>query len=214
MSVMNWDTLTADKDTDGSIRRWLNTSTLDPTETIADAENWLSQRLRVRRMWRRDIVPLVEGASEIDLRTDVPLFLDPISVRVQGSGRLVYVPEDTIDDWRGETRDGELSAAEPCAFTIIGTDMLFDTEADTDYALIVTYYQRPPSLSEAIQTNLYTEHFRVLFKAVMMGIGYTFLKDETRASPYFESAEIHVLKAMQTDDLIRRGQEYDVRVSY
>jgi hypothetical protein len=209
---MDFDTLTAAKTTNGSIARWLNTSEVDAEEIIGETEDWLAQRLRVRRMQERTTTSLSEGESELDLASSIPDFLDPLGIRIQGQGMwLRFVAEDMIDDLRGENEDGELSETTPSAFTIIGNTIYFDVTADDDYTLIVVYYARPPALSDSQQTNLYTEQYRPLFKAAAMGFGYVFLKDEARASQMFQSAESHIAKCLETDDLVRRGQVIDVR---
>lgn len=210
---MDFDTLTAAKTVNGSIARWLNTAEVDAEEIVAETEDWLSQRLRVRRMQERTTVTLLTGESQLELSSSIPDFLDPMGIRVQGEGTwLRYVAEDAIDDLRQEDEDGALSETTPSAFTIIGNTVYFDVEADEDYTLIVLYYARPPALSASQQTNLYTEQYRPLFKAAAMGFGYVFLKDEARASQMFQSAEGHIAKCLETDDLVRRGQVFDVRV--
>lgn len=212
---MSWNTLTAAKTESGAIKRWVSNNEVDSEELVGESENWLAQRMRVRGMERytTDVV-LGEGDSEIDLVSELSDFLDPVTVRIQGQCRLRFVSEEEIFPIRGEDEEGNLSSSTPSAYTIINNTMLFDVEADQDYTLIIVYYAKPTELAADNQTNLYTEKYRVLFKAVAMGFAYVFLKDETRATQMFASAEGHLASLMETDDLVRRGQEYLVEVNY
>jgi hypothetical protein len=215
MAAMTWGALTAAKSQNGSIQRWVNNDTVDPEEIIAEAENWLAATLRVNRgMKTRATLTLAEGDSSIDLSTTdgTTRFLDPINLHLQGFGKLSYQHEDTLDDFRAAETDGTLMTGPPTLYTIIDRTIYFDTEADTTYSMVLTFFDEPAALSASNTTNLYTTRFRALFKTVCMGFCYIFLKDENRATGLFNTALSYIAKLHETDDLVRRGQEYDVEV--
>jgi hypothetical protein len=210
--AMDWTTLTGAKTVAGSVASWVNSDKVPSADVVADAENWLAQKLRTRRMEARADVTLLTGDSDLDLTSDLPGFLDPVNVYIRGYGMIESIPEDDIDRVRDADVDGTLQADTPAYYAVVGDRMIFDTKADQDYVLSVTYFKEPDALSDSTATNLYTTRYRVLFKAVAMGFAYVFLKDETRAAALFQSALSHIQTLEETDDLVRRGQIYDVRV--
>jgi hypothetical protein len=207
-----WTVLTSDKDTDGSIKRWCNLSTLDPEEIIAEAETWLAQRMRVRKMQARTQIGLVDGDSSYAL-TDGLRFLDPITFHLQGYGELLYIHETELDRVRAVDDDGTLPEGPPTYVALIGDTLYFDSECDDSYTINLTYYAAPAALSASQETNLWTTNFRALFKKVLMAHAYIFDKDHDAAAPLLESAALDIAQANVTDDLARRGQAYDVQVS-
>lgn len=211
--AMDWATLTGAKGVTGSIRSWVNSDKVPSEDVIADAENWLGQKLRTLRMETRTTVTLIAGSNLINLISDVSRFLDPVSVFVVGYGEIRSIPEDDLDRVRDAAPDGILQPGQPSYYAVVGDNMYFDTAADQNYVLAITFYQEPEALSALTQTNLYTTRYRVLFKAVCMAFSYVFLKDESRASVMFQSSMSHIQELEETDDLRRRGQIFDVRVA-
>jgi hypothetical protein len=208
---VDFTTLTGAKTAAGSIRRWINYDEADSDHIIAQSENWLAQKLRVRRMVAKATdLTLASGASTIDLSTELPYFLDAIRLHIQGYGKVTFVHEDDMDMLRGEDTDGDISTGVPSYWTVVGETIYFDTEADQEYTIYLTYYKKPTPLSADNTTNIYTQHYSALFQMVCMGWAYVeALKDDARATSMFTSAEAHIATLLGTDDLSRRAQEYD-----
>lgn len=211
MTDMTWTVLTSDKDTAGSIKRWVNDNTIDPEEIIAEAESWLCQRMRVRRMQvRMDDLALLTGESSINLAIDVPDFLDPVNLWLTGDSRpLSYQHEDKLEAFRQVDSAGVLGIAAPTIYTIIGETLYFDAASDADYLMIFVYYGQPIVLSASNQTNIFTTKYRPMFKKVLMGQAYLFMKDEQRGGAMLASAGEDIQQINVFDDMFRRTQEYD-----
>lgn len=210
---MNFTTLTSTKSTTGSIPYWLNFDNIDATGVLRDAENWINQHLRVRRMQARATLTLSDGENSIDLSSDVPSFLDPIRLYAQGYGEICLTHEGELDYLRATDTDGDLAEDLPTYWVLIGETIYFDTEADQDYTLFLTYYSKPTALSASNETNLYTDTYPALLRAVCMGFGYLEAKDENRAGALFDSARRYMAQIAVNDDLARRSAVYNVEVS-
>lgn len=206
MAACTWTTLTGAASAAGSIKRWVTDDSLDPEEIIAEAEEWLRDRLRLNRgMKTRASVALAEGDSSIDLSTLDRGWLDPIQVWVDGYGEIDNTPDFDLDMLRAADSDGTLADGLPTFYTVIDQTMYFDTQADQDYSLHLTYYGEVPALSSTNLTNLWVERYRRLFKYVAMAHAYLFLKDETRAATCLTAAEKEVARIESDDDLGLRG---------
>lgn len=210
---MTWTVLTGAKTAAGSIRWLINYGEIDPESVLRDSENWIAQHLRVRRMRARAALTLSTGASSIDLETEVPLFLDPIRLWMQGYGKLTFIHEDEIDEARAADTDGALNDGCPTQWTISGSSLLLDTEADQSYQLVLSHYAKPEALSASNETNLYTETYPALLRAVATAYAYIEAKDEARATALFSHARAFIEQIAINDDLSRRGQEIEIEVT-
>lgn len=206
MAACTWTTLTGPLSAAGSVQRWVLNDSVDPEEIIAEAEDWLKDRLRVRFMMVRAPVTLAQGASAIDLSTEAADWLDPIEVWANGYGEIRNIPDFDLNKRRAVDTDGTLNIGTPTYYTVIGSTMYFDAAADQSYSLVLSYYGQVPALSSTNLTNLFTERYRSLFKKAVMGHAYIFLKDEDRAGKLLTAADQQASKIEETDDLMRRGQ--------
>ena len=217
MALMDWNTLTASKAVNGSIQRWLNYDKVDPEEVIAEAEDWMAINLRTLHMEERVRITLPIGADKLDFPTYLPRFLSPISVLLLGHGYLRYRAFDDFDHIRLPHDDGRLDEGEPNLFAISGAAggyMMFDVAADNNYELLVNYYQRPLPLSVDNQTNIYTEHYRKLFKEVLLACAYQSPKDSAQENDHLGKAMGFIQQLKINDDLKLHAQEHLVRVSH
>lgn len=208
MAACTWTTLTGAVSAAGSIQRWVNNASIDAEEIIAETEGWLKDRLRVRFMQERIPLLLASAASSFDLSAVASDFLDPIELWAEGYGEIKYIPEDELNRRRMADTDGSLTECMPAYYALIKQTLYFDSQADQDYDLWLTYYAEVPALSATNLSNLYVERYRSLFKKAAMGHAYIFLKDETRAAAMLQAADQHVSMIEETDELVRRGQVY------
>lgn len=198
--AMTWAELTAGKDSTGSIASWVNSDKIPAADVIADSENYLNRHLRVRRLHKRANITLTTGADQIALiDAGVTDFLDHVRLYRRGYGELVWVPEAQIDPLREEAVGGAVADTGAVYFTIINDTILFDRGSAAGDTLVLTYFAEPPALSASQTTNLYTTEFRGLFKDVLMGHGYLFLKDETRTAAMLELAAAKMKRLTDVD---------------
>lgn len=209
MGTCDYNTLIANKGTDGSIKRWVNSATPDAEEIVRRTQMWFENRVRLRKMMRGpEVIALAEGDSTIDLSNLEFRFLDPVDIYISGYGRVHPIPPEDLNAKRQiDTDTGEPFEGLPTLCTIINETMLFDTKADQAYSALLMYYGPPDRLSSTIQTNLWTDEFELEFEAVATGLAYKFLKDEKRTIDCLGMAETMLLKRERDDDLYLRGVE-------
>lgn len=232
MADMTWSALTADRGENGSIKRWVSDTSLDPEEIIAEAEDWLNKRVRVRLMRRRNTFLLPGGYSLVTLTSeeeeddggissgdgsDTPAslvtlpvrFLDPINLRILGpiTANLDLIAEEEFGERRPVDPITLLPfVGTPAYYAILNNNLYLDMKTDQDYTFELLYYGRPLALSETQTTSMYTKAYRSLFKDVCMARAYLFLKDEGRAKVLLASAEEAIQQINMSDDLSRRGE--------
>ena len=199
MAAMTYTTLTGDKTATDSIKRWVNNSLIDADSVISEAESWLNENLRSRRMLKRATVSISSTESSYDLSTNVTDFLEALKLYRNGYGALAFVSEDEIDNVRAASSASVLTSAGPKYYTVIDSTILLDTQADQAYTLALTYYAAPTPLSGSVATNLYTTDFRVLFKEVCMAFAYLFMKDEPSYQARLASARAMIEKIREAD---------------
>lgn len=218
MAAMTWTTLTGDKNTAGSIRRWINWDKIDPEEIIAEGEDWMALFLRTSLMQKRvdtaDALVLAEGDSSIDLAAELDDFLDPLMFFLVGYGRLSYVAQDEFDTMRWPDADDlSLNSGTPSRFGIVGRTMYFDVAADQEYKIIGQYYGKPTPLSADNQTSIYTTDYRLIFKNALLGSAYQLPKDAAMQDAHYKKALGMISQQKVMDDLMLRAQQQYNRVS-
>lgn len=159
---MDYSTLIADKDTDGSIRQWVNYGLAPATAILADAEAWIYERLRVREMRVEATVSIAAGDDEIALPAR---FLDPIDLLLDGDAEpLEYKHESLLRRLRDS--DGNLYSGAVSAYTIVGEAMKFDVESDAARTGVLWFYQSPAPLAADNETNFVTTRYPRLLRVV------------------------------------------------
>lgn len=73
--AMSYTSLIADKNTSGSIKRWINWAVVDVEAVVEEAQALIYQIMRVREMRDETDLPMLEGDAEVALPSN---FLDPI----------------------------------------------------------------------------------------------------------------------------------------
>ena len=202
--AITYTTLVGAKTTDGSIRQWVNDSTIPAESILTEAEAWIYERLRVREM--------IAVASPFTFAVDTASaalpsdFLDPIQLLPFGWGgaELLYVHERLLNASRDD--DGNLFSGTPSRWTIIGTDAHVDCLCDSDFSGALMYYACPAALSADNATNFLTLRYPTLLRTVCTAFAFSFKKDDARKQIELALAEKALGDAMRTNDLYRNGQ--------
>src|SRR5436190_430079 len=125
---MDFTSLTADKSTSGSIRRWVNHADVDADAVLEDAQALIFQTLRVREM--RTVFPDLTMAIADSSKALPAGFLDPIRlVDKTNNIRLHLKTEEWLEDRRSYDA-GSLATGTPGFFAIYGEAFQFDQAYD------------------------------------------------------------------------------------
>lgn len=202
--AQSYSQLVGDKDTAGSIKSWVNDSTIPAGEILSEAEAWIYQRLRVREMQEVNAAfAFAASASSASLPTG---FLDHIEFVPDGWGiPLRYVSE--VNFFAGaKDETGAMNTGDPSKWTVIGTTAYVDVACTSTFSGTLTYYKTPTALSLSNETNFLTTRYPTLVRRACMAFAFEFKKDVTRKQLEITLAEQALALAASTNDLYRRGQ--------
>lgn len=202
---MDFNTLTADKATLGSLQNYVNRSDIPVTDILTEAQAYIYERLRVREMMT--IVPIVISASSNTAAVPAD-FLDPIQLVPYGQTgqikELPYVHETAIATSRDAS--GNLILGTPSRWTVSGTNIVVDVAASAPFGTELSYFARPIALSGSNTTNFLTLRFPSLLRHACMGFAYEQMKDADRATEHLTIAEKLIGDANTTSNQWRRNQ--------
>lgn len=158
---MDYTTLVADKDTEGSIKYLVNYAAVPSELILTNAQALIFSFLRVREMRLRD----TDSFSEGDTSDGLPArCLEVNSVQLTGDNqqRLTILPPDDFEDTLNYEADSDpptLEEGTPSRCTITGTQLLIDVTADDTYNYSIWYYGYPEPLSTTSPTNFLTDRY-------------------------------------------------------
>lgn len=191
--TITYSVLVGDKNTDGSIKQWVNNS-LIPSAIILDlAEQYIYQSLRIREM-----VTLATGTIAADAETiNLPeRYRTPLSLWISGAekGQIKHRLKEDVEAARPYDGDGNLVAERPKLFFADATAIRFQSKSDKEYPYRFWHYAALAPLSDSNQTNALTEKYAdVLYAAC-----------EFRANWWLRKAD-QVGSQQMTDAIIRRA---------
>lgn len=137
MAINNYSTLQT------AVANWLDRSDLTSRipEFITLAESRIARKLRVRAMETRSTANTVAGTQYYNLPTN---FLEARNVQLNTNPitTLVYRTPEQLDEEYPYT-----TAGQPCAFTIIGTQMQLRPVPNGVYQIEYTYFKRFTALA-------------------------------------------------------------------
>jgi hypothetical protein len=200
---MDFTSLTADKTTSGSIRRWVNHADVDSEAVLEDAQALIFQTLRVREM-RSEFTDLVMaiGDSSKALPTG---FLDPI--------RLVDKTNDIklrlrTEEWMEDSRayeSGALITGTPYNFAIYGEAFQFDQAYAAAATLRLVGFKAPTVLSLAVPTNFLTTRYPHVLRSACLARAFSYRNSDERADKELTLLAAYIAKANSESDLTYRG---------
>lgn len=213
--VVNYLDLIADRDTEGSIKYWVNHNLIPSAQIVAEAEQWIYQRLRVRQMLTTDT-----GTYGNSDNGTVAL---PSDYRAQnllhftGVNRLfpTFVPDiGEIHSKFVYDGDGNRTTGSPAFWGTDATDMVFDIFASTDitYNYTLLYYRNMPALSSTNLTNFLTDRYPALLRKTCMYKAYEFQEDDRRAVVYEAKAEKEIFETEKEKDLEYMGSNMQANI--
>lgn len=176
---MNYTTLTGLKTVEGSIKNWVNDSTIPADVVLTEAEQFIFTKLRVREQKVLYSGTVAAGETALSLATVAPRFLEAISFRRAGdaAGRIYIRDVQYFEERLPTDTDGTLFAGVPTECTIDASQIKFNCETDATYYLRLWYYERPVPLAEGNLTNFITDIHPRMLRHACLSAAYDFKKD-------------------------------------
>jgi hypothetical protein len=199
---MDFTSLTADKSTSGSIRRWVNHAEVDSDAILEDAQALIFQTLRIREMRAESTLALAAGNASKALPAG---FLDPIAL-YDVTNNLKLRPRS--EQWLGDARQyegGTLIAGTPRNFTIFGEAFQFETAYDAAATLRLLSFNAPALLSGGNRTNFLTTRYPHILRAACLARAFAYRNNDERADKELTLLAAYIGKANAEADLTYRG---------
>jgi hypothetical protein len=176
---MNYVSLTAPKNTPGSLADFLNNSTLTASAPfiIQEAESEIYRRLRHWRMLTPPVTgTLTVGNDFIPIPADC---LEPDIFMLTGTQQswLDQKPiQEVMRRWSYDDA-GVRTQQQPVIYSFNQTNLVFDSVADQAYPYALVYYQQPAALSASNPTNFLTDVYPRMLRCAMMMQATEWAKD-------------------------------------
>lgn len=212
---MDYDTLIADRETEGSIKNWVNYALIPSSQIVLEAEQWIYQRLRVRQMIH-EATGTFENSDNglISLPSD---YRGPILLHFTGTNRLYPKFNPDIGDVRAHFSydgSGNRVTGPPQMWAADDTNIVFDTYAPsgTTYNYELVYFRELTALSSSNLTNFLTTRYPGLFRKVCMMLAYEFQEDDKRAVVYENKAMREIFETEKEKDLEFMGVDMQANI--
>jgi hypothetical protein len=209
---MDYTELVADRDTDGSIKNWLNNSSIPSTTVLGEAEDWIFRRLRVR-----DMLALDEGTmSTSNAFVAVPAgFLASRSFYYSGTDKaeLSHTTLTDIEAARTYDAGGTLATGKPLQFWVDGTNAYFQVTPDQAYAYRWWHYAQPTALGASNTSNFLTTKHPRLVRCACLAFANEFIKQDSDKMYWLKLAEGEIEAIHREDDEVRWDLDVSVVVT-
>lgn len=208
--AMTFTSLTADKITAGSIRRWVNYAPLDVEQVLEEAQALIYQTLRVREM-RTEFPPLTLAPGEFSVSLP-ERFLDPVSLQNTTHNLTIDLTDETSISRRRIFEDGGLIRSIPRYYAIFGEAMQFDCAADEGMTLSLIGFQRPEYLSADNPSNFLTDRYPNLLRVACLTQAYDFMSNTAKYQSNLSLLSGLIASIAAQDDLSLRGGVFETRI--
>lgn len=214
--AIDYTTLVGDKDQQGSIKNWLNNSTIPSTTILVEAEQWIYQRLRIRQMVQSGTGTFSNSDNGVlTLSSVASTYRAPIyfELKDQSDDARVFptFTPDIAEVYRAFSYDGSgnRQTGAPSLWGTNATQIVFDTYAasGTTYDYTLLYYGSLTPLGPSNTTNILTTRYPKLLRMVYMYLGYEFQEDDARANMYLQKAMSEIMEAEKEKDLEYMGAD-------
>ena len=216
---MDFQTLIAPKTTPGSIAFWVNYQPFvsEAAEIVKQAQDEIFTRLRAREMRKGLSFSVAQGLAFAPLPTD---YLDAVSLFNPYGCEVKRTSDDRLLARRTTDSTGALIQSVPTRYGVFDQAFQFDCAANGTLAFTGLYYgatyigpavaatTTTPAAAE-VDTNILTQRYSHLFRAMLLKHAYAFRKDWQAAALYEAQAEKNFILVEANDDLSYRGLDDD-----
>jgi hypothetical protein len=210
---MSYTVLVAAKSTDGSIKNFANSDTVPSTIILAEAEQWIARRLRVRQMLTATSGTMTASATAIDLPSD---YVWPRRFAITGvnQGLIKKQTLETVEGAFSYDGSGNRVLGKPGMYYADATQAVFDQMADQAYPYRLNYFRQLPALSTATTTNFLTQRAPRLLRAACLWAANDFLKNAEERAYWAKVAMDEIAELNIESDMEEfRGADESLEVS-
>lgn len=205
--TLTYSILTGTRQTDGSIKNWVNNGLVPATTILTEAEAEIYKRLRVRQMLIRTTGTLALAASSISLPSDYRSLFSFMFTGVDKDTlrkRLIWQIEEM---WQYDS-DGNRIQEKPRFYAASESDIEFDTEADQAYLYQFRYYGAGAALAELTnETNFLTSTYPTMLRYACLYRAFEHLRNTKERTYYKTLMESEIFTANQESDLELMGAD-------
>lgn len=208
--AMSFTTLTADKTTAGSIKRWVNYAELDVEQVLEEAQALIYQTLRVREM-KSDFTDLTLAAGEY-YKALPDGWLDPIALQDKTNNvPFGLTLEENIEANRFY-ESGSLIRGMPQWYGIYGEKFQFELAAESETIIGVVGYKKPALLAGGNLTNFLTNRYPHLLRTACLVQAADFMSNDAKYQRHLSMLSALIEKTNAESDLSYRGVQLEVSV--
>lgn len=181
--AMSYTTLTADKDTVGSIKYFVRHSLVPSSDILESAQAEIYSKLRVREMMTRLPGTIALAESTITLPTDC---IHPMGLYLTGvySGKVDLIDYDLFERTVSEDESLALYEGCPSRCTFDDTTIYLDVKADQAYTYRLWYMKTPANLSGANETNFLTLRYKNVLEMMCKAFAFEHMEKTELAARY------------------------------
>lgn len=210
--MANYTTLVADRDTDGSIKNWINKSTIPSTTVLEEAESWIYRRLRVRDMLSVDTSnTIASGEDTLALPTGY-LGIRVFMLTSPSRRMLRSTTEAEVETLRPYSSAGVVQSSVPGAFYADGSNFHFNCKADRAYTTRLVIYKQPTALSGSNLTNFLTSRYPRLLRCACLAFASEFLKNTKTMNDWLAKAQAEIDEINIENDMAAGDMQADAYV--
>lgn len=210
---MDYTTLIGAKTVSGSIKNWLNNSLVPSDVVIAEAEQWIYRRLRVRQMLASTTGTLSTGTGSLALPSD---YITARQFLITGTGYAELTPKTLEELRRAYTYDGAGARVnqKPTQFSVDADNIQFDSPPDAAYPYDLLYYRGLPALSTSTgsDTNFLTNKAPYLLRSAILMMANDFLKDDQEKVYWESKAEKEIERLNVENEIGMKNADMTVQV--
>lgn len=173
---MDYATLIAPKSTPGSVAQWANSNAIPSSEIVVDAESWVYERLRVTEMLETITTLTFTTGSNAIARPANFCGLRTMWITGDAKQKLTLTTPDKVLERTGY-ENGQIVQAKPSVFYVDKENFIFNTRSDAAYATWLVQFGRQAALSGGNLTNFLTVKYSRMFRLVLRGIAFEWMKD-------------------------------------
>lgn len=207
---MSYTGLTADKDTEGSIKYFVRHSIVPSASILESAQGLIYSLLRVREMKVLATGTIAQTAYTLP----VPInFMEPVTFWLAGStkNRVRILDEDHFETRVARDVNDVPYSGTPSECTCDATKFYFNASADINYLYRLWYMARPALLAAGTnETNFLTTRYPHLLDAACKYYAYVHREQMDLANQWIETAKGAIDQANGEYDLYKQQIQHEM----